>query len=163
MSAGGQGRAGSRAAALRAFEAGCQGFVSGGRGCLPRQSPQVTASGLFLEVAVVTSRPARVGVSGPARGGPVRPQGKRLSKCLRPSVCSELKKACGRERAVVWARTPPPCLPRGGQALAEPQTPILSRVVPGRVSLLVSVSLCLDLCLYLSISLCLNVFVFEYV
>lgn len=68
-------RAGSRAAALRALEAGRLGFVSGGRGFLPRQSPQVTTSCLFLEVAVVTSRPNRVGVSGPARGGAAGPSG----------------------------------------------------------------------------------------
>lgn len=35
---------------------------------------------------------------------------------------------------MVWARTPPPCLPRGGEALEGPQTPILSCDVPGRAS-----------------------------
>lgn len=43
--------------APRAFEGGCQGFVSGGRGFLPRWSPQVATSCLFLEVAAVASRP----------------------------------------------------------------------------------------------------------
>lgn len=54
----GEGRAGVPGRpAPRAFEGGCQGFVSGGRGFLPRWSPQVATSCLFLEVAAVALRP----------------------------------------------------------------------------------------------------------
>lgn len=57
----GRGARGPEAAAVSGFEAGCQGFVSGGRGFLPRRSPQVATSCLFLEVAAVASRlPPRV-------------------------------------------------------------------------------------------------------
>lgn len=54
---------------LRAFEAGCQGFVSGGQGFLPRWSPQVATSCLFLDVAAVASRPTPpLSLAGARRG-----------------------------------------------------------------------------------------------
>lgn len=60
-----EGRAGVPGRPLpRAFEGGCQGFVSGGRGFLPRWSPQVATSCLFLEVAAVASRPPPLGCPG---------------------------------------------------------------------------------------------------
>lgn len=76
----------------------CQGFVSGGRGCLPRGSPQVATSCQFLEVAagVPRSRPPPR-CPGPGAWRWSQTSGLVLVKMCK-SVHSELPSVCSRER-----------------------------------------------------------------